>query len=272
MSARETHIEAISDALGARRLEVERIGDTLNVKDGPGRFASKANLDLEPILDVLGDADEANQRRLIAGFVNGVKTVLAEPPRSKAGDWTYEQTAGRVMPNLEVDTYLLGVKAAGMEEPWHVRFSDDLLLVITIELDRGYRPLTQAQVDAWGATSDRVYSAARSMLFHKTRDVRLRKDEPSPGVHMVKLGDGHDAARSIVLTEVFFSELDEGTFRFGTPNQDMLYYVQSLDEETLEALASATREAYEASDYPLSSALFELQPTRPATAKALTSN
>ena len=269
MSARETHIEAISDALVARRLEVERIGDTLNVKDGPGRFASKANLDLEPILSALGEANETNHRRMIAGFVNGVKTVLAEPPRSKASEWTYQQTAGRVMPNLEVDTYLMGAKAAGSEEPWHVRFSEDLLLVITIELDRGYRPLTQAQVEAWGTTSDRIYSAARSMLFHKTRDVRLRQDDPAPGVHTVKLGDGHDAARSIVLTEVFFSELDEGTFRFSTPNQDLLYYVQALDEKTLEALAQATREAYEASDYPLSSELFELAPTRPASAKAL---
>ena len=103
------------------------------------------------------------------------------------------------------------------------------------------------------------------MLFHKTRDVRLRQDDPAPGVHTVKLGDGHDAARSIVLTEVFFSELDEGTFRFSTPNQDLLYYVQALDEKTLEALAQATREAYEASDYPLSSELFELAPTRGTT-------
>lgn len=271
MSNRETHIEAITGALLGRRLEVERIGDTLNVKAGPGRFASKANIDLEPILTALADAQENQHTRMIGGFASGVKTAISEPPRSKANDWTYEQCAGRMMPNLEVDTYLLGVEAAGFDEPWHVRFSEDLLLVITIELDRGYRPLTQSQVDAWGATGDRVYSAARSMLFHKTRDVRLRHNDPREGVHTVKLGDGHDAARGIVLTEVFFSDLDESTFRFTAPSQDLLYYVQDLSDETLRALEEATEETYLSTDYPLSRHIFELQPTRPASAKAIDS-
>ena len=266
MSAREHLIDAITQTLTARKLDVERIGDTLNVKDGPGRLASKVNVDLGGIIERLGQRPEQEHARQLAGFVSGVRAVLAEPARSKAAQWTYEQTAGRIAPTVEVDTFVLGVQATGLGTPWHVVFGEDLVLVILISLDRGWRPLMREQLERWEVSDDRVYSAARSMLYHKTREVQLRAHEGAEGVFVAKVGDGYDAARGIVLTEVFFSDLSESTFRFGIPHQDTFFYVQSLDEQTLASLRRATREAYEEADYPLSASIFELAGTRPMTA------
>ena len=270
MPSRDDLIEAAAQALRELRLEAERIGDTLNVTQGRGRMAVKANLDMDPLLERLdGVADPVERARHLGGFASGVKGVLAEPPRSKAREWTYEMTAGRMLPNLESDAFLLGVAAASEDEAWHTRFSEDLILTVYVELDRGLRVLTRQQVEAWGATDDRIYSAARSMLFHKTRQARRAPLEQTPRVHELRVGDGFDAARSIVVTEVFFTELDEASFRFAAPHQDALLYVQGTDDEALTQLQAATQAAYAEADYPLSPRLYRLDGNRPATATAV---
>lgn len=269
MTTRDELIAAIADALGEHRVSTERIGDTLNATLGKGLMASKANLDLAPVLEHLeGVAPEALPRQ-IAGFASGVRAVMLEPKRSKASQWTYEETAGRMLPNLEVDTFVLGAEAAGQETPWHARFSDELLLTVYIQLDRGLRLVTLPQMERWGATDDRIYSAARSMLFHRTRDAQLAPHEDLAHVRRVRVGDGYDAVRSIVLTDVFFADLDESSFRFSAPHQDLLLYVQGDDEERLAQLREATRRAFEGADYPLSDAIYSLEAGRPITARRL---
>lgn len=269
MPTRDEFIETLAETLGEFRLHTERVGDTLNVSQGKSRLATKANLDLNPILTRLEAAPDADTDRLMGGFASGVKAVLAEPKNSKADSWSFELTAGRMVANLEADTFLEGVEAAGQKPAWYTRFSDELILVTMIELDRGFRVLTAEQVQGWGVTDDRVYSAARSMLFHKTRNTSLRQNDPRPSVHHIKVGDGYDAARAIVATDAFFTELDEASFRFSAPHQDILLYVQGTDDETLQALKEATQQAYNDAEYPLSTQIYQLQIGRPATAASV---
>lgn len=269
MSARETHIEAITAALRSKKVTIDRIGDTLNARMGMGRMATKANLDLEPILSKLEDADATTHAHHIAAFTSGALAVLSEPAYSRAHEWTYEQTAGRMMLNIEGVAFVLGVSAAAADEPWFEPLDDELIVVTYIELDRGYRVVTRAQLDAWGATSDRIFSAGRSMLYHKSREVRLVALDGSPQVTKVSRGDGYDSARALVLPEVFYIEIDEPRFRFAIPNQDTLLYIQGEDEAALEALEVAAAAEFHRADYPLSSSVYSLEPGRPPRVVAL---
>lgn len=269
MSARETHIEAITAALRHNKITIERIGDTLNAKKGMGRMATRANLDLEEILARLEGSDEADRAHHVAAFTSGALAVLSEPAYSRAHEWTYEQTAGRMMLNIEGAAFAAGVRAASTDEPWFEPLDHELIVVTYIELDRGYRVITQAQVEAWGATSDRIFSAGRSMLYHKSREVRLVALDGATQVTKVSRGDGYDSARALVLPEVFYIEIDEPKFRFAIPHQDLLLYIQSEDDEALEALEAAATAAWSAADYPLSRSIYSLEPGRPPRAIAL---
>lgn len=266
MTQSEQVIGAVVARLEAARVEVSRVADTLNVKYGQGLIAHKANLALDGLMARLADTPPEARDRLIAGFVSGVCAVLAEPLNSKAAGWEFRQAAARMMLNVEVDTFALGAEAAG-ERPWVMALEGDLVMVVVLQLDRGLRVVSQAQVEAWGTTRDRLAVAARSMLFHRTREVAQREPvEGYPGVQRVKVGDGWDAARCVVIPDLFFSEIDEAKYRFIMPHQDVLYFTEEdgtgAPTASLSALAAAE---YSAAKYPISDALFKLvrhTPTR----------
>lgn len=272
---RQDLLQKIITGLRHRRLEVERVGDTLNLASGAGRMAHKANLDPEPFFAWLqarevSEAEATRElSRQLGGYLRGVELVLSEPVNSPASRWSYEQSAGRMTNAIEVEGFIHGVEAATEgERPWHAPFAEGLIQVVTLSLDRGMRPLTERQVEAWGATDDRVFSAARSMLYHKTRDAELTPHPEEPGVFQVTQGDGFDAARCLVLPDVFFLELDEASFRFALPSPDLLLYTQAREDqpERLTALARAAKSAHDSEEYPLSAKTYKLAGGRPTTA------
>lgn len=262
MAQHDDWLERLEDMLVARRAEVDRVGDTLNVKVGRSMTAARANIDPAGLFDVLEDAASTEHRRLIAGFASGVHQVLLEPKRSKASEWSYEQAAGRLLPNVEVHTFGLGAEAAG-GAPFTDEFHEDLVLGYFIELDMGVRVFTQAQFDRWSASAGRVSAAARSMLFHKSRDARPAAVDGFDGVEVIHLGDSYDAMRSIVVADLFFAEFDD-SFRFSMPSQDALLFVRGHDDAQLAALRAATDQQFEAADYPLSRSLYAFETGKPA--------
>lgn len=273
MTSKESILDALKTALEAQRIKVDVIGGLLNLARGSGLTMSKANIDPDTLIERLANVDDPQtSQRLLAGYVSGVSLTLMEPPNSKANAMSYEQIAGRMMPNIEVDTYILGVKAACGHEPWHVLFSEGLIQVVYLNLDRGMRPLTQDQVERWGATDDRIFSAARSMLFHKTRHALIEPvDAEHPHVKRVTMGDGYDAARGMVLTDVFFYELNEQSFRFAMPSQNVILFTELANDEPerIEDLKNATKDLFNQTDYPLSTEVYTLNETRPMTASPI---
>ena len=259
-------LDMLEDKLIERRLEVERVESTLNVKAGRGVIASKANIDPAPLFDVLADTPEAGRERLIAGYVSGVKNVLLEPKRSKASEWDYVESAGRLLPNIEVHTFALGAEAAAGELPWTVDFHEDLVLAYLIDLDMGVRVLTQSQFDGWTATAERVTAAARSLLFHKSRNLTPTKLDDFEGVETINVGDTYDAMRCIVVADLFFGDFDD-SYRFSMPTQDALLFVRGNDESLVEQLAAATDAYFEAADYPLTCSIYAFETGRPVLAK-----
>ncbi len=255
------HLHELTEVLRSRRLEVDLVEDTLNVSQGTGIMAHKAHLDPRPLLDILSD-DEAHRRRQIAAYASGVKHVLLEPARSKAAQWDFIKSAGGLLPGLHVSTFELGVEAAAGESPWTLDFPGDLIVAYFIKLDRGIRVLTAPQVQRWDVSDDRITSAARSLLFHNTRHQTFQPFGDTQSVRRLHAGDGHDAARCLVIADAFYTEIDSG-FRFSLPTPDHFLCVFNNNDETMAELSAATKEVYRDADYPLSETLFRFESGRP---------
>ncbi len=256
-------LEEIKAALSSRRLEVNIVGDTLNVAQGVGISAHKANIDPTSLIERLEDSE--NPHRLIAGYANGVKGVLMEPARSRASEWEFEKTAGRLMPNLEVETFVDGVKAATSGDPAFVEdFVDDLVIAYYVELDRGMRVLTQSQVEGWSATPERIYSGARSMLFHRTRDTPWQRWDEAPDLKYIAKRDSYDAARCLVFSDAYFTDVRDD-LRFTLPSKDTFLF--SPDGESLDVLKSQTQRVHDEAETPLSTRLFAFSNGRPVLAE-----
>ncbi|QDG54616.1 hypothetical protein FIV42_28885 [Persicimonas caeni] len=266
MADENSWLEALEDKLVERRLEVEDVEGTLNVKAGKGVIAAKANIDPKPLWAVLSDTAPEGRERLIAGYASGVKHVLMEPRRSDASEWDYVKTAGRLLPNIEVHTFVLGAEAAAGESPWTMDFHEDLVLAYFVDLDMGMRVLTQSQVEGWSATENRVTSAARSLLFHKSRSLKTSKLDDFEGVEKIHTGDGYDAMRCIVVADLFFGDFDD-SYRFSMPTQDALLFTRGDDEALVDALRTATDAHYAKADYPLTRSIYAFETGRPVLAE-----
>jgi hypothetical protein len=265
--SQDSLVKKLEDALVARKIDVNNVAGTFNVKQGTGPLAVKANIDPGPFVEKLAEAPPEQQDRLAAGWASGVKTVLLEPKRSKASGWTFEQTAGRIFPSMEVWSYVDGVRAAtDGDDPFVVEFPPDLVIAYKVRLDMGIRPLTMSQFDGWSATRDRVTSAGRSMLFHETRNVPWREVDDFEGVFKLSRGDGFDAARALVFEDAFFGEVDK-KYRFALPTSDLFYFVKSDDAASIAQLKEATIAAWSDADYPLSTLVFSFVQGRPTPAE-----
>lgn len=254
-------LSEIEDALRERRLDVERVEDTFNVSQGSGIMAHKAHIDPRPLLEQLSDAAPA-RRRQIAGYASGIKHVLLEPKRSSAGEWDFVESAGGLIPGIHVSTFTTGVDAASGSPAWTLDFEEDLQIAYIIKLDRGLRVLTTAQVDRWGVSADRITSASRSLLFHKTRNLNFEPFAAFDDVRRLQAGDGHDAARCLVVGDAFYSDIDDA-FRFALPSPDHFLCVFDSTPTALKQLKRATTEVYNDVDYPLSKRLFRFETGTP---------
>ena len=243
----------ICDKLRELRLEVQQVGQTLNVSQGAGLTAHKANIDPQP-------QAPRDPERWAAGYAHGVKCVLLEPVRSRARQWSFVESAGSVLPTVEATSFVDGVRDAGGEEPWYEPLPDDLVFAWTMRLDHGMRVVTQRQFEDWGVSRDRVVAAARSLLFHQTREASWLSGDWTEDVRAIRVGDGHDAARILVVEDVFYSDVD-ASWRFAFPEPDLLLAVDTPD--SIHALRAVARRRYEAAPYPLSPSVWRMERGRP---------
>lgn len=262
MSTLTTELTAPLEALG---LSPTRSGDDLRVSHGRGRLRRHQVLDLEPLRRFLEGNPQTDRRRALSAFARGAYGVLNEPSNSDAADWAYVDCAGRLTPSIEYLTFEHGALAAGGGRPWLVDFGDDLSVVYHIELDRGARTLAWPQFLAWGVTPDRITSASRSLLYYKTaQDALAARFEPDPpsGGFFYKLGDGHDAARALILSDLDYHRTRRGLI-FAVPHADILLIKDKTDDaEALARFQQAVKDAYAVADAPLSTLLFTYEDAR----------
>ncbi|MEZ4462840.1 MAG: hypothetical protein R3E66_24560 [bacterium] len=248
----ENYNELLFGALARHKISAERVADSVNLVRGEGPTAHRVNVDLAAFQEVL-PADEADVA--IRRYADGIAAVMMEPGRSIASSWDFARTVARVTPRIVPSAFLDGARAAlGGVPPFSVPFHGDLCLVVIVELDRGSRVLTRSQVDAWGATDDRVVAAARSLLFHRTRDARWAPRGDGP-VYELSTIDDERAVCSTVFADVFYSELKPGA-RFGIPARDTLLFVLEDTSDNLEALKVEVDRAFRDAEFPLTGSLF----------------
>lgn len=259
----ESIIQNLSRRLQDLRIRVEPVADTLNVSHGEGLMSHKANLDLTPLFDRLKNTPAPEQNRLIAGYASGVLHVLLEPARSRARDWTFIESTGGITPNIEVDTFALGAEAASGEPAFTLPLAGDLIYSYIIHLNRGLRVLSIPQKNDWAVSQDRITAAARSLLYHKTRDAKPVPYDPAlPGVMAIRTGDNYDAARSIVFADAFYHDVTDAC-RFTMPTQDLFLYILNNTADERSALQQATTQEFSRATYPLSPEIFHFVAGKP---------
>ncbi len=249
------------EALRVEKVEVEQIANTLNAVRGTGPFAHHVNLDLDSFETTVNSRPEASLDATIRAFARGVATVMSEPARSPARSWDFARTASRMVPNLVTSAFLEGaVAASGGDPAFSVPFHEDVHLIVVLHIDRGLRLLTRGQVDGWGATNDRVVAAARSLLFHNTRDARWESIADTPVRRMI--GMEQNAVRSLVFADVFYSDVGP-RMRFGIPTEDEFFFVEDDTAENVQALKTAVESASTESLDRLTTAIFGFESGHP---------
>jgi hypothetical protein len=253
--------ENIAQALRAANLSVEVVEQTLNVTRGRGPMAQRVNLDPSDFIDWSSERPEETRRRDVSGYVRGVHTVLLEPKRSDAEQWTFVESAGSVLPTVEVESFRFGVRdATGGDAPWAQPLAGDLVIAWAMRLDNGMRVVTEPQFDRWGVTEDRVKAAGRSLLFHSTRSTAWKAGDWKPPVRALRVGDGFDAARMFVVEDVFFSDVDRN-WRFAIPDPDLLLAISG--DDAIDILVEETRRCFERADEPLSDRIWRIEKGTP---------
>ena len=264
----DNYLTELIDALQIRRVTVERKGHIFDVKKGTGIMAHESTFDAGPLLEELKD-HQLPRRRQIAAFASGVHHVLLEPSRSQASQWDFVESTGGLIPGIHAPGFEQGVEAAAGESAWTVDFFGDLRIAYFIKLDRGMRVLTKPQVERWGVSDDRITSAARSILFHNTRNLDFQTFDDGAYVKQLRSGDGHDATRCLVVGDAFFGDIDAG-FRFTMPSPDHFLAVMDATAESTEELRQTTESTYQDVDYPLSTQVFRFETGKPVPDEELT--
>jgi hypothetical protein len=162
--------------------------------------------------------------------------------------------AGLVMRLVNAHT-LAGQRAVTGRDQFALPFAAGLLLACYVDADGGLAPLSAARVESWGATVDRVTSAARSNLYHRTPPEPARRArEPAPH-ERVECGDSLDSGRVALLSDLWWDRVFGG-IAFAAPGADLLLLAPAGDEAGVCAIAQAAAAHYAEAAFPVSPEVF----------------
>ena len=254
-------LNATTTYLEAEVLDVEPTSaGRLRVSRGRFRDKREVELDLTPLEGWLAEHPEAPPRRAAAGFATGVGAALRSPTDARAENLSFVDAAGGLAPVLECETFALGAEAAGLR-PWLQPFTDGLVVAYVVDVDRGQLLLGERRVAAWGVSDDRITSGARSMLYHRTRDLPL-EEHPSSTCAFYSAGDGHDAARATILRDLDYNRLRRGLW-FALPARNLLMLRDATDDaDAARAFLAAVEAEWDQAEHPISRRVYTYEDTR----------
>ncbi|MEZ4265318.1 MAG: hypothetical protein R3F39_02980 [Myxococcota bacterium] len=229
----QDHVEALATVLSKVRLGLEATADGFVVTYEKERHAL-ADL---PILGLT----EADARGELMAVAAGLEAAIKYPGRAANEDFATGATT--LLPKVEsrrfVDAYAAVLAGRGAPESEQLMSRDfGAGLVVLYVRDEGWKfsHITKGQHARWAVTPGTVDAGARSHLYH-----RAELDWHDP---MVALGDGYDAARAVIVGDVFYHLGQDGGVPVAIPDRDHLLVGPAAD-------ASATAELYAASRYPI---------------------
>lgn len=251
--------QEVRQALEAREVAVQVQGARWEAHTGSGRNRRQVSFTLEALGEALRDPQAPPRRAATAGFVSGVDLVLSETPGHKARSWGFVEAAGRLIPTVQPWTFGVGHQAACGLKPWSVPFEGWLRTYYLLELDFGFCALTQEQVQRWGVSQDRVTSAGRSLLFHKSWEAQ---PTPEQEWEVYTHHDGHNAARALVLADMDYPRARKGLY-FAMPSPDRLMVMdQYQGPEALQRFTQAAQDALAQAKVPLSDTIYTWEDAR----------
>lgn len=195
-----------------------------------------------PLDGITPDEEEAELGAVAAAFTAAVKTpdVLVAGEALRTG-------AASVLPKIERARFARAYDAVAGAAPgaapgdngrrlYTRDFGAGLIICFVQDQHWRFRYLTRAHVAAWDASPDTIHSVARSNLYHKQElDWRARE---------VAHGDGYDAARAVLIDDVFYDRAAAGGLDIAVPGRDKLLVGPDLDPAAVAA-------AYAESKYKL---------------------
>lgn len=249
-------LDLLAASLDATTLKVRRDGDHFDLKGGSGLQGRSAAFTGAMLRETLGDVPF--DRVSAAAVARALEGVLTEPARSRGPELSFEEAAASMGLTLEAPGFEAGCVLAGGQKPWTYPFGDGLCVTCRIELDNGFRVLPAAQAERWGVHPERIYRAALSLLFHRTRAGAAEDVEGAPGVTAWRLGDGFDAARVLVLDALDWARASSG-LHVSCPEAELLLVADSADAAAVSALERVTRERFEAAVHPLRPSVYRVE-------------
>lgn len=208
-----------------------------------------------PVADLcLDDLDPAAEQAELMAIAAAFDAAIKYPGRLVPGE-DLRQGAAALLPKLErarfaraYDAVVLGRGADPAVEGLYVRDLGGGLIAAYVQ-DEGWRfnYLPRGRVAAWDASPDTVHAAARSNLYHRAAlDHRAQE---------IALGDGYDAARAMLMDDVFYDRGDAEGIEVAVPGRDLVMVGPGLDPTAVAA-------AYAAARYPISPARFAFRNDR----------
>ena len=200
---------------------------------------TRLHLDALPLDGLDPDAEAAELLAVAAGLEAAVKY-----PGELAPGEPLRDGAAPLLPKLErrrwVDAYDLAALAQGKGPEHRVAWRDFGAGLVTVFVhDAGWRfdTVVAGRAAAWDTTLDTLQAIARSNLYARAAlDHRARA---------LALGDGYDAARATLISDVFYDRLGPAGLTLAIPGRDLLLVGPDLDP-------AAVRAAYAAAAHPLS--------------------
>ncbi len=239
-------------ALGAAEVRAQALlSGSVQARVVSGPRGQVVELPPAAVDELLSSYEGPESRRIaLTSFARGVAAALAEPTNSTGAEESFASAAATLTPSLEGPLFASGAFAAGADTPFLVPFAEGVAVAYQFELDLGVRLIRESQVALWGVHPNRIEKAALSILFHRSWGAETTPVEDGSVIERYGLGDGNDAARALVLDNLFFSRCRDG-LTFAAPASDALLIADGVTPQIVEAVGNAAERLSAASDCPL---------------------
>lgn len=245
------YIEQLRALLGRVRMGIEAASEAASgwALTWEGR---RYPLGAVPLADLDASAEAAELLAVAAAFEAAVKA----PGRAIAGE-TFRTGAAGLLPKLErrrfaeaYDAVVAGRFPGGGGEDerllWRP-FGAELITAYVQDEGWKFSYMVRGRFATWDTTMDAVHAGARSNLYHRAA-LDWRASE-------VALGDGYDAARAVLMDDVFYDRAGPEGIELAIPGRDQIFVAAAGQALAPEVVAAA----YASAKYPIAPAIFRFK-------------
>lgn len=232
------HLDRLRSLLASVRLELADDGGLYTVTWEKRRYPL-ATLPLDGLVDGAIEAE-------LLAVAAGIDAAIKAPGRLVENE-TLRDGTQHVLAKIErarfADAYNAVIDGAGGDPSKYLLYQPfGANLITTYVEDQGWKfvHLIRGRYEAWKTTPGTIHSVARSNLYHREAVDHTARE--------VMFGDGYDAARAILIDDVFYDRIGPEGAEIAVPGRDLLMI--AAPGATLSA--AVVRQAYETAKYPIS--------------------